>query len=294
MSKIIVDPALSELNYTSSLTPVRTQNNETERLPLSPRRSHSRPNTGPHLLHNNTKPYINRMLPSLNSHHPWRSTDSHHLRDDTKSNPAATDIPPLTEGAISGCIDAAKSRPSTAHNNHIKHNPDLALALVRIRLTYDGIHIATGTVRADLPIHMIITTLGGRRLLRLPTTTYPMLNNIKPLRDTNKISDYVGHPQHDHNDTPTHNIDLRPTIRGGGHNTGEPPLSTNAMTAEPAEAKTTNEDGPDLQRTMAGSQGSQPDLGHDLSEPGSSHDTDTQDGPPRCKPCHRSRSRPPG
>ena len=89
-------------------------------------------------------------------------------------------------------------------------------ARVRIRLTHDGAHLATGTVRANITMNSIIITLGGQSLRCIyPTTFYPMLDNIKPLRYTTKIRDYISHPQHDDNNAPTHHIDLRPTILGG-------------------------------------------------------------------------------
>ena len=124
-----------------------------------------------------------------------------------------------------------------------------------VRLTFDGTHIATRLTPVDLHVHEAIATLinSTNWPADLLAASYPMLNNIKPLRDSSKLSDYLGCTQRKGDMLP-HHIDLRPTIKGGGRRPraergGKEEVSSDDEGSHPRQD--TNADEPDAAQSAA-------------------------------------------
>ena len=181
-----------------------------------------------------------------NNYIKWMLEDSHYFNDrNTYWSPAPTlSRAPHLEGTL------ALSAPRTDGLACLVSTGET----VRVRLTYDGTHVSTGVVATSQSINEVIISLGGREIGE-NLAAYPVLNNVKPLRSTSTLGDYIGHTAAPCSSGPDHHIDLRPTMKGGGRRPdrkrhGKDEVSTDEDT--PSSLQEAKSDKPDALREDAG------------------------------------------
>jgi hypothetical protein len=109
-------------------------------------------------------------------------------------------------------------------------------------------------VTTDLSIGEVLTALGPDDPDDYYLAAYPMLNNVKPLRASVRLGDYVGHAFTSSDTAPYHHIDLRPTIKGGSRRPGAERTGKDEVSSEdegPYLRQEAKADEPDADRVAA-------------------------------------------